>query len=413
MNKELADYLKSKNGLDRLFIKLRDKYISLGVYSGSVTLNHITENESMDIGNLLGKSVKQGSTIKTSFKEIAKKIEQGKFAGFDWEKLFQYYFKDDVISNKVKTEKAENEEVLFFRNLLNGNRDNRYSSILEKSIEEKNDIYRVMHAKYRKDKKTLENEVTCSLKLLDNIPKTPVSLPVFASITGNPHYLDLNRSEGNLFFRILSHIKENDYPITTHARALLLSEINVYTDPISNFVITYKMAGNDILNELNLKRQVVNLNLLNLNSLENIDTEDKKVFIFENPSILNSLMDLDVPIVITSGIPNLALYKLLEKLDKNNNEMYYNGDFDPEGLLIAEKLKLKYSKIHLFCYEKDDYENSKSSEKMNSSRIKKLDSIMSPDLKIIKSLLLEDNLAGYQERNIDRIEEYIKSCIGK
>lgn len=409
MNKELSDYLKSKHGLDRLFTKLKDKYISLGTYSGTVRLDNITKIESIDIGNLLGKRIEEGSTIKTSFREITKKIEQGKFSGFCWEELFKYYFKDKVISNKDKKEQASIEETEFFQNLLDKNKHHKYIEYLKKIINEQDDIYKTMRARYKKDKKELEKEVHNILKLLDNIQKTPVSLPVFASITGNPHYLDFNRSESNLFFRVLSSIKNTDYPLTTQDRATLLSEINVYMDPISNFVITYKLTGDSVLDELDKRRQVVNLNLLNINQIENIDTKDKKVFIFENPSILNTLMDLDVPMIITSGIPNLALYRLLEKLDINKNEMYYNGDFDPEGLLIAEKLRSRFPKIKLFCYEKDDYLVAKSQEEINSSRLKKLDSITSSELAEMKTILLEEKVAGYQEKNMKRIEEYIRN----
>lgn len=409
MNKELAEYLKSKKGLDRLFGKLREKYISLGVHSGSIYIDSITEIESVDIGNLLGKKIEQGSSIKTSFKEITKKIEQGRFAGFDWEELFKYYFKDRVISKKDQREISSNEESAFFKKLLDNNSTNQYVGYMRSIIEEKSDIYKIMRTKYRKDKDELEKEFASILKLLNNIPKAPISLPVFASVTGNPHYLDFNKSESNLFFRVLSSIKNTEYPKSPQDRAALLSEINVYMDPISNFVITYKLTGDSILEELNKRNQVVNLNLLNINHIENIDTQNKKVFIFENPSILNTLMDLNVPMIITSGIPNLALYRLLEKLSMNGNEMYYNGDFDPEGLLIAEKLKQRYPKLKLFCYDQTDYEMAASQEEINSSRLKKLDSIMTPELSKIKDILLKEKLAGYQEKNMQRIEEYIKT----
>ena len=133
--------------------------------------------------------------------------------------------------------------------------------------------------------------------------------------------------------------------------------INVYTDPISNFVITYKLKGNDILNKL---------------------SENNKVFIFENTSKLLSLTNLNIPIII-SGIPNISLYTLLHKLEKNNVEMFYNGDFNPEGLLIANTLKQEFHKMNLICYDKLDYINSISREKISNSRLKKPDNINTND----------------------------------
>ncbi|MEG0995110.1 MAG: DUF2399 domain-containing protein, partial [Bacilli bacterium] len=76
------------------------------------------------------------------------------------------------------------------------------------------------------------------------------------------------------------------------------------------------------------------------------------VFIFENPSILNALLQLnvDASVIITSGNPNFVIYEIIEKLILSGNHLYYNGDFDPEGLLIAYKLKEKYyDQLTLFC----------------------------------------------------------------
>lgn len=184
----------------------------------------------------------------------------------------------------------------------------------------------------------------------------------------------------------------------------MLSEINVYTDPISNYVITYQLTGTKILDDLATTHQIININLSNVLRLNKIDTKQKKVYIFENPSILNSIYQkVDVPILITSGIPNLSLYKIIEKLLESNNQLYYNGDFDPEGLLIAEKLKKKYPTIELFCYQKEDYLTSKSNDKITLSRIKKMESIKSIELQEIKEILKQTQEPSYQEKNIDRI----------
>ena len=110
--------------------------------------------------------------------------------------------------------------------------------------------------------------------------------------------------------------------------------------------------------------------------------------------------------IITSGMPNISLYQLLSKISIDN-EIYYNGDFDPEGLLIAQKLKEKFPNIKLFCYDLVDYNNSLSSEIISDSRLKKLGNVKDEKLQIIKNKLIESKLSAYQEQNIDRIEKYI------
>lgn len=118
-------------------------------------------------------------------------------------------------------------------------------------------------------------------------------------------------------------------------------------------------------------------------------------------------MILNIPIIITSGIPNISLYTLLQKLEESKTKIYYNGDFDPEGLLIAEKLKQRFHNIELFCYNTIDYNNAKSKEKISNARLKKLDNINSKELQEIKKLLLENKISAYQEQNIERIKKYM------
>jgi len=407
MSEELAQYLKSKKGLNRLFQKLKEKYVSLGRYSGVITLNNVTKEESIDIGNLLGYRVNEGDNIRTSYKELTKKFLETKYSDFSWEELLNSYFGENIISKKELLEINDKNEYDFFKNILDNNKDNIYINNLRKIINEKTEIYRLLKKRYNKNKTNLEIDINNTLLLLDNIPKEPTPLAVYSVITGNPHYLDLNTSESNLFLKFLSYIRNEEYPQENEGKINLLSEINVYTDPISNYVIMYKLRGNDILNKLSDNKEIVNLNLLNILNLKELDTIEKKVYIFENPAMLNSLHELDVPIVITSGIPNLSVYKVLEKLEESGNELYYNGDFDPEGLLIAEKLKRRFPKLKLFCYEKEGYNNIKSNKRISESRLKKLNLINETELQIVKELLLKNKYSAYQEKNIERIKEYI------
>ena len=117
---------------------------------------------------------------------------------------------------------------------------------------------------------------------------------------------------------------------------------------------------------------------------------------------------MDVPIVITSGMPNLALYQLLKKLEESGNKLYYNGDFDPEGLLIASKLKDRFPNLNLFCYDKYDIDLVTKTE-LNDSRLKKLDNINIKELDLVKESLIKYRLPIYQESNIERIKDFIES----
>ena len=111
--------------------------------------------------------------------------------------------------------------------------------------------------------------------------------------------------------------------------------------------------------------------------------------------------------LITSGIPNLAFYKLLENIN-SSTILYYNGDYDPEGLLIADKLNNKYNNIKLFLYDAKSYFNTNPSVNISKNRLHKLELINSEELSLVKKLLLESRKAGYQENNLVNIEKFIK-----
>ena len=142
------------------------------------------------------------------------------------------------------------------------------------------------------------------------------------------------------------------------------------------------------------------------------DTTTKKVFIFENPSILTEIIsrNINASIIISGGFPNTSVYLLIDSLISTGNHIYYNGDFDPEGLIIAKNLKDKYQdNLTLFCYHKEDYHNCLSNKEISLKRLHKLQKITNIDLLEIKELLLKTKLSAYQENNKERIIEFLNS----
>lgn len=407
MNYDLASYLKSKKGLDRLIEALKDKYVSLGRYSGTIVIYNVTIEESNDMSNFFGQKINVNSTFKTSYKKVEKKLKEGKYKDFNWTDVFYHYFGKPIISKIDLNLKKHNDMENFFLDIKNKNK--KYLKHIDNMLNDKK-INLYLKNKYIKDKKKLSEDLNKTFILLDNIPQTPTIVSVYASLVGNPHYLDLNTNTSELFLRILSFIKNEPYPMNIEKKKELFSMINIYFDPLSNFVITYNLIGNKALDYFYSLKEAVNLNLFNIVNFSEIDSKNKTIFIFENPSMLESLKDLNYPIIITSGNPNLALFTLLDKLSKTNNKFYYNGDFDSEGLLIADKLKIKYPNLKLFCYSEEDYNNTKANNKINESRIKKLDNIKTKELGLIKNLIKNNRNAGYQEKNIDRIRNFMIKC---
>ena len=79
--------------------------------------------------------------------------------------------------------------------------------------------------------------------------------------------------------------------------------------------------------------------------------------------------------------------------------VYYAGDLDPEGLLIAQKISEYYAgEFHYWHMTAEDYEKSKSNETISEKRIKSLERITDTELFPVAEKMRLDRLAGYQEK---------------
>ena len=102
---------------------------------------------------------------------------------------------------------------------------------------------------------------------------------------------------------------------------------------------------------------------------------------------------------------------LLNKI-KNLDKIYYAGDFDPEGLQIADKLKDLYKdKVEFMLYDEKYYEKIISDKELDLKRISKLKSIKDKDLKDISNYLIKYKKAAYQELLIDEYKQYIRQQV--
>ena len=402
---DYLDYFKNNKGLERFMVKAKEKYQSYGKVTGTITLDNITYEESISLTDFFARKFEEGKTYKIKISEFNKVLERSKFQDFEFTDYFSNTYDDfSYLTNTLKKRKFQEEFISFIEDLLLEFKSDKLKEFFIENTNKNFSTMRNIRKKFKEDRKTLRNELLVIDKLLSNVPDKITYLPIYASITSNPHYLDYNANSSSLFYKILSYILDEDIPTTNLDKTKLLERINVYTDPLSNYVITYNLVY-----DRKMPFDVLNLNIDNISKLNNITGRNNKIFIFENPSILNYLKDkdLDISIIITSGIPNLAFYKLLENINSNTT-LYYNGDYDPEGLLIADKLNNKYSNIKLFLYDGKSYFNTKPSVSVGNNRLHKLELVKSKELQEVKSLLFENKKCGYQENNLLFIEKFIR-----
>ena len=405
-----TEYFKSNKGFDRFIEKLYKKYQSLSKFSGTIKLNNLSLEESISLSRLFGITYKENDSIVISIKKFIQIMNNSKYEDFDINVLIQDYKNIKLITNKEKQNNLKKQEDNYYKSIIND--DSLGCNWLENTISKKNKTYKLIHQRYNKNKVELKKELINITTLINNLPKEKTLLSIFSStLIGDPHYLDLDNNHSSLFFYALSYVDKSIYPTTRENKIKLLSKYNIEIDNLSNYVLTYNLLSDkEYINKFSENNESLILNIQNILTTNYFDTKSKKVFIFENPSILTEIIikKINCSVIISSGFPNISVYLLIDKLIETGNVLYYNGDFDPEGLLIADKLQNKYkNKLKLFCYKKQDYENCISNNNIDKKRLNILEKIYNKDLLIIKKLLIDNKLSGYQENNKEKIINYI------
>lgn len=186
----------------------------------------------------------------------------------------------------------------------------------------------------------------------------------------------------------------------------LYFEAGILKDELSNDVLVYGIRAwkkdgqlHEGIEGFFRCREAMKLTLKTLGSLGEISGMEKRVYVVENPAVFSALVDKypNSTLVCGNGQPKLAVHLLLDRLAEHHI-LYYSGDFDPEGLLIARDIKIRYGeKAVLWNYRVELYEKYVSDIVLDESRLKKLEKIETEELQEIKKLMLLRKRAAYQE----------------
>lgn len=389
----------------QLLEQLKIKYINYGSCIGTISLVPNNKNEALKLSTLLSKNIKIGTKIKIKINDIQKSLDDSIFEGTKVDELVLLFYPNIKTKKELTLEKNE---------------------YIEEKIKKYVEVYKNSNIEslfnLKEPLKKIKQLIIKEQKLLDNIFKSLIQLPIYNEdtkylsifsgvTTGDPHYYDLDTHNSNTLIQFICYLFDFKYENSRNIKKEILNNVGILMDEVSNFVITYNLIGNEMLDSFKNNSTPLTLNLSNIRKMKNIKSENNTLLILENPSFLSRVIDqkINYSIIITSGNSNLVVYKLLEKT--NYSKIYFNGDFDPEGLLIAQQFKTKYQNVKFIGYNEEYYNNGISDNVISDSRLKKLDSVIDNDLLEIKELLKVRKLSSYQEINYDKILEYIKKSI--
>lgn len=419
---ECVLYFKKCPIYNKLFLKMQEKYASLGHFGGTVLLTSLSREEKEQLSGFFQKDYTVNKSITISANLMEKCLASSRFAEFTWEQILEAYFGEPL---KVKKEIAIAEKKrreAYFAGILENILNESGREWLKRVLTEKKEGYFLVMQLYKENPKELRSTLTyvtrgiAELKNLKDRNKKEL-LPVFAAkITGNPHYFDEGRIGEKLLFSYLKaqgNVVEKEEVSKVEYKNRIYYEAGILKDELSNDVLAYGIHGWKTEEHLHEgmegfweNREPVKLTLQTIGNLEKVCGQSRQVYIVENPAVFSILISehSERTVICGNGQLRLAVLVLLDKFSKDTI-FWYAGDFDPEGLLIAQKLKLRYkNRLELWKYRVELYEKHLSDVTLSDRRIKKLSQIHIEELREIKEAMCEKRRAAYQESMVEELK---------
>lgn len=437
---EALQYFKSQPGYETLFQSFRQKYESLGRIGGTVQLRSYSPEAIEAFARFFGLHAEQLLRKgKISLLEFEKKLADTRFGSITLLELLEAYFGEMLVSKKEQLDQARIQQMELLENYKA-----RYPQLhfwLEYIGHRSADALWILRMLGTSE---FDSDMVILAKAFKSLPAEDERLPVFAQrVTGNPHTFDLTERLGRLWIHLLHvHRKSEEMPSSlpppADAEAIneLLQHYRLHRDDITNdvtcanlvaFVEDSALSANDVTEDSMAEpsesrgiphrmwlaaaetRSVMNVplrELLRIRSaypyfvLKNPPPSQRKVWAVENSGVFSSLLDAvpDVPLICTHGQFKLAALKLMDCLVASGCEIYYSGDYDPEGLLMAQRLKERYGQaVHFWLMNPDDYVRSQPNVPLDQVRLSKMDAITEPELLSLAAAIANTGKAGYQE----------------
>jgi len=405
-DKACAAYLK-KHETSRIMKSMRSKYCSYGEVKGHITLTQPTTGERDFLQGLLKKNQPPAKSLRVSLKQFEAGFIGTIFEGVTLEGLIEAYFEEALVSKLEAVDRLKLDKDFLYQSIQSQVHD---ASLLNWFY---NGLFDVTHSAYKLinslksslSMQTLMMELSAVIDCLAE-HEEGISLPMLSGLaTGNPHALDRNMPLRKMLIYYYSDRYAILPPHTTQGVQTLFERMALYVDEIPRSLLTFGIeargADEGVFGWLSfyLRGEPLTVATLNIKQVKRLEAISTDVRLYENPSAFyrGIRVNPDNAAVCLSGQPHLMAYTFLELLaDKHN--LSYSGDFDPEGLLIANRLKIRFPKLDLSFFSTANYQQSLSNELISERRLKQLNQLTNPLLKAIADEMKVSQCAGYEER---------------
>lgn len=403
-------YFKESRIWDRVLKGFLEKYSSYGYFGGKVILRSLSREDVETLEGFFGKSFHGQKSVTVSAENFQKALAKSRFADILPERLLELYFHEKPKGKKEIRQEEEKKQVEILQEL----KEYCLGTPAEKQLEV---IKELLNTSRNKGMEEWRRLLFLCARMVNALPCHRGEyryLAVFAAqLTGNPHAFDDGTFQGKLLHQLVKALSEKEekavpgiFPIFEKQQEYL--QAGILLDDMSNYTTLYGVQGWKQNGELHLglegffkEKEMVQVPLNVLVNLDKLKCMENTLYIVENPSVFSMLTSEKagkISCMCMNGQPRLSSLIALQLLEKAGTIIYYGGDFDPEGLMIAQKLALFYQgEFHYWHMGLSDYEQCKSREIISESRLRMLEKITDERLKPVVERMKIEKVAGYQE----------------
>ena len=419
---QLALLFKREPGFERIMKYLLDKYQSYGEHRGKIVLHDASPGECEAVNAFVSpKKFFKPPELSLKVTDFERAIGESPYPNATLKAVLEAYFNKPIATFSERNRISRSLYEKFVGDISDKFEGKYCADWLKAMFNGKQYGYNTVMNEYKSD--------DCSAKaLLSNVCRAvnaryecdfePIQLAVLgADITGDSHWFDADRTGGKLLLSAITFFFHEAEGYVPDHRQSLYDFFGIETNGISGTAASFAISFFDRSENLHPgfeefvhRREPVSISEINLRNILYARSSNKKIYAVENPSVFTVLAEY-IPkqscgLICTFGQIRTVVARLIQLLIAGGCVIYYAGDFDPEGLQIADKLIARHASGRVIPWrmsEQDYAAIPKKQEMISEKRLRILQTIQSPILQETAQAIVKEKHAAYQELLIDRM----------
>ncbi len=432
VKKECLAYFRQSLVWKKVLRGFHEKYSSYGRFGGKVVLKNLRSQDIEELEGFFGKSFHGQKSVTVSAEKFRQALEESRYKDVTPEYLLETFFGEPLLGKQEQKYLRQQEKDKIWENFRKS-----YEGTPIATVEEA--LQNMVKVGEMRELAEWDRQLRLGAEIYNHLPyrqSDQLYLAVFAAmLTGNPHAFDTGTAEGNFLYQIIQmDLKAREikveaseiFPAYKRQKSYLMAGIML--DDISNYALLYQVQAvkkdgtpHKGMDGFAKEQHIVQVPLAVITEWELLHCPQDEIYIVENPSVFAVLSGKEKAgnarraYMCMNGQPRLAGLMVLDLLAKSGTRVYYAGDLDPEGILIAQKLAQYYKgEFSYWHMEIADYEKCRSEEIISPRRLKILERITDERLKPVARMIGEYKKAGYQEMLIaNALQTFTDSAMGE